>query len=119
MFSLKEDFFLRNLNRFNRTKTTTPEYNTIPAKVIEEAIATGNKEIKTEFKNLNMLIKVNGESKFIPQNTSILKLLETLNINKDRVVIELNKQILNKSSFSDLILKENDELEVVTFVGGG
>ena len=75
--------------------------------------------MKTEFKNSSMLIKINGENKFIPQSISILKLLETLNINKDRVVIELNKKIVSKSTFQDTILTENDELEIVTFVGGG
>ena len=75
--------------------------------------------MKTEFKNSSMLIKINGENKFIPQSISILKLLETLNINKDRVVIELNKKIVSKSTFRDTILTENDELEIITFVGGG
>ena len=75
--------------------------------------------MKTEFKNSSMLIKINGENKFIPQCISILKLLETLTINKDRVVIELNKKIVSKSTFQDTILTENDELEIVTFVGGG
>ena len=75
--------------------------------------------MKTEFKNSSMLIKLNGENKFIPQSISILKLLEILNINKDRVVIELNKKIVSKSTFQDTILAENDELEIVTFVGGG
>ena len=75
--------------------------------------------MKTEFKNSSMLIKLNGENKFIPQSISILKLLETLTINKDRVVIELNKKIVSKNTFQDTILTENDELEIVTFVGGG
>ncbi len=75
--------------------------------------------MKAEFKNSSMLIKINGENKFFPQSISILKLLETLNINRDRVVIELNKKIITKSTFQDTVLNENDELEIVTFVGGG
>ena len=66
----------------------------------------------------SILIKINGENKSIPQNSSILNLLEIYKINKDRVVIELNRNILKKSDF-DLVLKESDELEIVTFVGGG
>ena len=75
--------------------------------------------MKAEFKNSSILIKINGENKFFPQSISILKLLETLNINSSRVVIELNKNIISKSTFQDTILNENDELEIVTFVGGG
>jgi len=70
-------------------------------------------------KKENILVKVNGEDKLIPQNISILSLLELFKINKDRVVIELNKQILKKSDFEATILNGNEEIEIVTFVGGG
>ena len=75
--------------------------------------------MKTDSKISSVLIKVNGEVKSIPQNISILKLLEDYKINKDRVVIELNKDILKKKDFESITLKEKDELEIVTFVGGG
>ena len=66
-----------------------------------------------------MLIKINGEGKSVPQGVSILKLIELFKINKDRVVIELNKRILKKDLFDLTLLSENDQLEIVTFVGGG
>ena len=75
--------------------------------------------MKTDSKISTILIKVNGDFKSIPQNISILKLLEVYKINKDGVVIELNKVILKKKDFESTILKEKDELEIVTFVGGG
>ncbi len=75
--------------------------------------------MKTDSSTSNVLIKVNGENKSIPQNISILNLLESYKLNKDRVVIELNRNILKQSDFESTILKKNDELEIVTFVGGG
>lgn len=75
--------------------------------------------MQTTSNNDKVLIKVNGEDKTVPQNTSVLSLLELFKINKDRVVIELNKIILKKSDFESTILKENEEVEIVTFVGGG
>lgn len=75
--------------------------------------------MQTSSKNSNVLIKVNGDAKSIPQNISILELLETFKINKDRVVIELNKEIIKKDKLYSTFLKENDEIEAVTFVGGG
>lgn len=75
--------------------------------------------MQTTSKDDKILIKVNGEDKAVPQNISILSLLELFKINKDRVVIELNKHILKKSDFESTILKENEEVEIVTFVGGG
>ena len=75
--------------------------------------------MKIDSKISSILIKVNGEDKFVPQNISILKLIESFKINKDRVVIELNKKILKKDLFDSTLLSENDQLEIVTFVGGG
>ena len=67
----------------------------------------------------NVLIKVNGEDKLIPQNTTILKLLELFKLNQGRVVMELNNQVLRKEFCNSTLLKQNDKLEIVTFVGGG
>ena len=76
---------------------------------------TDSKISKTE----TILIKINGENKFIPQNISIVELLEIFKINKERVVIELNKEIIKKDRYNSTSIKENDELEIITFVGGG
>ena len=35
------------------------------------------------------------------------------------VALELNGEIIPKSEFENLILKENDKAEIVSFVGGG
>lgn len=77
--------------------------------------------MNTDSKNINglsVLVKINGEDKLIPQGTTILKLLEIYKINKDRVVIELNKEILKKDQYNTYI-KKTDVIELVTFVGGG
>lgn len=75
--------------------------------------------MKTVSNSPSIFIKINGECKSVPQNTSILKLLELFNLNKERVVIELNRNILLKSHFKNTILKGDDKVEIVTFVGGG
>lgn len=77
--------------------------------------------MNTDSKNINglsVLVKINGEDKLIPQSTTILKLLEIYKINKDRVVIELNKKILKKDQYN-ILIKKTDVIELVTFVGGG
>ncbi len=35
------------------------------------------------------------------------------------IALELNGEIIPKSEFENLILKENDKAEIVNFVGGG
>ncbi|MFG5104718.1 sulfur carrier protein ThiS [Campylobacter lari] len=35
------------------------------------------------------------------------------------IALELNGEIIPRDQFENLILKENDKVEIVTFVGGG
>ncbi|MCV3443067.1 sulfur carrier protein ThiS [Campylobacter sp. IFREMER_LSEM_CL1097] len=35
------------------------------------------------------------------------------------IALELNGEIIPRNKFENLILKENDKVEIVTFVGGG
>ncbi|MBF7047831.1 sulfur carrier protein ThiS [Campylobacter volucris] len=35
------------------------------------------------------------------------------------IALELNGEIIPRDKFENLILKENDKAEIVTFVGGG
>ena len=86
---------------------------------MEITSANGNKNSSKRSNSSNILIIINGDEKFIPEGISILELLDIYKINKDRVVIELNKNIIGKNDFEETILKDKDLLEIVTFVGGG
>ncbi len=66
-----------------------------------------------------MQINVNGEKKECPIGTSVSELLESLDIDKRYVAVEVNLKVLPRSQFSEKKLQENDSLEIVTFVGGG
>jgi thiamine biosynthesis protein ThiS len=66
-----------------------------------------------------MQITINGEKKTIDNNTTLAALLNELNIDAQKVAVELNRNIINKSDYSKTILKENDSLEIVSFIGGG
>ena len=66
-----------------------------------------------------MKINVNGEKKECPTETSVSKLLESLDIDKRYVAVELNLKIVPRTQFSEKMLQENDSIEIVTFVGGG
>ena len=68
---------------------------------------------------IEMVLKVNGEEKRIPRGISVADLLKELSIDPRRVVIELNQTILPKDAYSEKVLQENDEVEIVHFVGGG
>lgn len=66
-----------------------------------------------------MLITVNGEKGEHQNGLSISSMLESLGIKEAHVAVELNKDIVPRTQFSEKQLKENDCLEIVTFVGGG
>lgn len=69
-----------------------------------------NKEIK---------LKVNGETRKIPRGASVASLLEALSIDPRGVVVEVNQDILPRDFFRQRLLEEDDEIEIVHFVGGG
>ena len=64
-------------------------------------------------------IKVNGKVKLIKENTNLLKLVNNLKIPLKKVAIELNQEIMDKKNLSGKILKKNDRIEIVHFIGGG
>jgi thiamine biosynthesis protein ThiS len=64
-------------------------------------------------------IKVNGKVKSIPVKYSVSDLVKNLNIPIKKVAIELNQEIIDKKKINKIILKKNDKIEIVHFIGGG
>ncbi len=64
-------------------------------------------------------IVVNGESQQIDSGTTVLGLLETLKLDPRQVAVERNREIVPRAEHGTTELAEGDQLEVVTFVGGG
>jgi thiamine biosynthesis protein ThiS len=46
-------------------------------------------------------------------------LLKLLKKNNNKVAIELNGVIVDKKKYNKIILKKNDKIEIVQFIGGG
>jgi thiamine biosynthesis protein ThiS len=46
-------------------------------------------------------------------------LLIDINIPLKKVAIELNQEIIDKKKIDKIILKKNDKIEIVHFIGGG
>jgi sulfur carrier protein len=65
-----------------------------------------------------MIVKVNGEDKELPEGTTLRQLVEQFNFKCEKVAIELNRRLARADKY-DLPLKGGDEVEIVTFVGGG
>ena len=66
-----------------------------------------------------MRLTVNGEMREAPDSATLADLLASLGIDGRRVAIERNREIAPKSLWSQIVLAEGDQLEIVQFVGGG
>ena len=65
-----------------------------------------------------MNVIVNGQSREVADGTTLRQLVEQHQLKPEKVAIELNKRLARAEKY-DLPLKNGDEVEIVTFVGGG
>jgi len=66
-----------------------------------------------------MKIYLNGKEEVLEKSISIADFLTSMDLEFEAVVVELNKTIVETVDYDNKILKENDRLEVLRFVGGG
>ena len=64
-------------------------------------------------------IHINGEMKLIESSQTIVALLKNLNLNKNNIAIEVNREIVSKSNYENHIIMDEDKIEIVNFIGGG
>lgn len=66
-----------------------------------------------------MQIQVNGESRQLRGEMNVTGLLQDLQLNVERVAVEINLEILERRDFDARMLKEGDRVEIMSFIGGG
>ena len=69
-----------------------------------------------------MKIKVNGEERKIDldqENVLLSTALNSMGYKPNTIVVELNNLIINSLKWEKIKLKEGDNLEIVSIVGGG
>ena len=70
--------------------------------------------------NLNVAkIQLNGDPYEINNGTNLNELLNKLKIEKNKVAVEVNGEIIEKKKYNNLVLIKNDKVEIVHFIGGG
>ena len=65
-----------------------------------------------------MTVKVNGDMRDLPDGETVRALIARYQLTPEKVAIELNKRLLRGEKY-DTPLNDGDEVEIVTFVGGG
>ena len=66
-----------------------------------------------------MHLFINGDEKSFADSLSLAELIAQLGMKGDRVAVELNREIVSRSQWSETTLNDGDRIEIVRFVGGG
>ncbi len=64
-------------------------------------------------------ITVNGDVRKVPAGRTVTALLDDLELHPGMVVVEKNREILDRDRYGETELRDGDVLELVHFVGGG
>ena len=64
-------------------------------------------------------ITVNGSPIEIERSMSVEELLQTVEVPKNYLAVEVNEDVVPREQHAEHIVKHGDRIEVVTLVGGG
>lgn len=64
-------------------------------------------------------VTLNGEPRSFPLEASLLDIVHALDLEPDRLAIELNRMIVKRENWGETVVGAGSEIEVVQFVGGG
>ncbi len=66
-----------------------------------------------------MEIILNGSVRKIPEQTTALELLQSLDLEGRRLALEINREIVPRSAFDRHMIEAGDTVEIVHAIGGG
>ena len=66
-----------------------------------------------------MHIILNGDRQDLPERLSASDLLHALGLTGKRLALEVNREIVPRSTFDSHIIQPGDEVEIVHAIGGG
>ncbi|WP_151900078.1 sulfur carrier protein ThiS [Sulfurimonas sp. NW15] len=66
-----------------------------------------------------MTIIVNGNSKVFQDGATLLEILKELDLVDKVMAAAVNMEIVKQNDWDKKVLKDNDKLELLDFVGGG
>ena len=73
--------------------------------------------ITVEYMAMNIIL--NGASRDVPDNLSARELLLSLDLADKRLALEVNREIVPRSSFDSHAINPGDKVEIVHAIGGG
>ena len=67
---------------------------------------------------MTMNVIINGEQKEI-LSTTVETMLGELKLDSKIIVVEKNKEIIERNKYSEISISQNDVFELIRFMGGG
>ncbi len=66
-----------------------------------------------------MKLIINGDAKELPQDITLKRVIEKLNLDGKVMAAAVNMEIVKQNDWDSCVLKDMDKLELLDFVGGG
>jgi len=66
-----------------------------------------------------MKVTINGETKELESEVTLSRLLELFSLPSQRVAVELNREVVRRQAWDSTVVRDDDRIEIVHFVGGG
>ena len=66
-----------------------------------------------------MLVTINGEARNLNGQLSIRDLLKELQVEEKIVALSINANLVKRDTWDSTLIKENDKIELLQFMGGG
>ena len=64
-------------------------------------------------------VRLNGKARRVAAGLTVGGLLDSLDLKRELVVVELNREILRREQYGEVPVHAGDTVELVHFVGGG
>ena len=64
-------------------------------------------------------IYINGKKKNINSNCNLINIIEEYSLKNQLIAIEINQEVVPKSSYKTKKINKNDKIEILELIGGG
>jgi len=68
---------------------------------------------------MSIQVRLNGKDREVAPDLTVTALLQSLELNPQLIVVELNRKILERDTYANTPVSAGDQIELVHFVGGG
>ncbi len=66
-----------------------------------------------------MRIRINGKDEAVDSGSTLQDIVTRRGLRTERLVIDHNSNLVPPEKWTSIIIKENDVIELISFVGGG